>query len=67
MVDYPTNAVQIVSFVAEHFKELASSPILSSHFHVILHVGLCPGIAESICFKAVLTLLPQGEGARQGG
>ncbi|MDP6383652.1 MAG: hypothetical protein QF385_10570, partial [SAR324 cluster bacterium] len=39
-VDYPTNAVQIVSFVAEHFKELGSSPILSPHSHVILHVGL---------------------------
>ena len=26
-----------------------------------------PGVAESICFKAVSILLPQGEGARQGG
>ena len=34
---------------------------------VILLVGLWAGVAESNCFIAVLTLLPQGEGARQGG
>ena len=39
-VDYSTNAVQIVSFVAEHFNELDSSPILPPHSHVILHAGL---------------------------
>ena len=34
---------------------------------VILLVGLWAGVAESNCFIAVLTFLPQGEGARQGG